>query len=89
VWCDRALDRKAGAAITAWGWRPMLTLVACPECASPAEMTDRFVLPSTAGRVGHVVIDCAAGHHFRMASDRLPVGASAGAIDSHERHTTE
>ena len=67
----------------------MLILVACPECASPAEMTDRFVLPSTAGRVGHVVIDCAAGHHFRMASSRLPVGASAGAIGSHERHTTE
>jgi hypothetical protein len=67
----------------------MLILVACPECASPAEMTDRFVLPSTAGRVDHVVIDCAAGHHFRMASDRLPVDVSAGAIGSHECHTTE
>ena len=67
----------------------MLTFVACPECASPAEMTDRFVLPSTAERVGHIVIDCAAGPHFRMASDRLPVGASAGARGSHERHTTE
>jgi hypothetical protein len=67
----------------------MLTLVACPKCAGSAEITDRFVLPSTAGRVGHVVIDCTAGHHFRMASDRLPVGASKGAIGSHERHTTE
>ena len=67
----------------------MLTRVACPECASPAEMTDRFVLPGTAGRVGHVVIDCAAGPHFRRASDRLPVGASAGGIGSHERHTAE
>jgi hypothetical protein len=67
----------------------MLILVACPERASPAEMTDRFVLPGTAGRVGHVVIDCVVGPHFRMASDRLPVGASAGAIGGHERHTTE
>lgn len=67
----------------------MLTLVACPECASPAEMIGHFVLPGAARRVGHVVIDCAAGHHFRMASDRLPVGVSADAIGSHERHTTE
>jgi hypothetical protein len=59
------------------GVRPVLTLVACPECASPAEITDRFVLPSTAGPVGHVVLDCAAGHHFRMASDRLAVGVPA------------
>ena len=67
----------------------MLTLVACPESASPAEMTERFVLPSTAGRVGHLVIDCAAGHHLRMVSDRLSLGASPGAIGSHEHHTTE
>jgi hypothetical protein len=67
----------------------VLTLVACPECASPAEITDHFVLPSTAGRVGHVVMDCAVGHHFRMASDRLPVGAPAAAIGSHERQPAE
>jgi hypothetical protein len=67
----------------------MLTLVACPERASPAEMTDRFVLPNTAGRVGHFVIDCAAGHHFRMVSDQLSLGVSPGAIGSHERHTAE
>jgi hypothetical protein len=68
----------------------VLILVACPECASPAEITDRFVLPSTAGPVGHVVLDCAAGHHFRMASGRLAVGVSAAAaIGSNQRETTE
>ena len=67
----------------------MLVLVACPEYARPAEMTDRFGLASTAGRVGHVVTDCVAGHHFRTVSDWLPVGASAGAIGGHERHTAE
>jgi hypothetical protein len=67
----------------------MLVLVACPEYARPAEMTDRFGLASTAGRVGHVVTDCVAGHHFRTASDRLPVGAFAGAIGGHERHPAE
>jgi hypothetical protein len=67
----------------------VLVLIACPECSNPAEVTDRFMLPSTAGPIGHVVIDCAAGHHFRMASDRLPVGASAAAYASQERDTPE
>lgn len=30
------------------------------------------VLPSTDGPVDHVAVHCAAGHHFRMAADRLP-----------------
>jgi hypothetical protein len=55
----------------------MLALTACPECAAPAEITDRFMLPSTDGPVAHVVVDCAAGHHFRMPSERLQVGESA------------
>lgn len=68
----------------------MLELVGCPECASPAEITDRFVLPSTAGPVVHVVIDCAAGHHFRMAADRLPADPSVtAAIGSNERDTAK
>lgn len=50
----------------------MLTLISCPECDVPAEVTDRFTLPSTDGPVDHVALRCAAGHHFRMASDLLP-----------------
>jgi hypothetical protein len=65
----------------------VLELVGCPECTGPAEITDRFVLPSTAGPVGHVVIYCAAGHHFRMASDLLPEDSSVAA--GHEHDTAE
>ena len=50
----------------------MQILVACPDCGVPAEITERFRLPSTNGPVDHIVLRCAAGHHFRMAADRLP-----------------
>lgn len=50
----------------------MLTVIACPECHAPAEITERFSLPSTDGPVDHIVVHCAAGHHFRMAADGLP-----------------
>jgi hypothetical protein len=52
--------------------RPLLTLISCPECDVPAEVTDRFALASTDGPVDHVALRCAAGHHFRMPADRLP-----------------
>jgi hypothetical protein len=54
---------------------PMLTLIVCPECDVPAEVTDRFSLPSTEGPVDHVALACAAGHHFRMPSDMLQAQA--------------
>lgn len=50
----------------------MLTAVACPQCHVPAEITERFWLPSTDGPVAHVAVHCAAGHHFRMSADWLP-----------------
>ncbi len=50
----------------------MLTVIACPECHVPAEITELFSLTSTDGPVEHVVVHCAAGHHFRMPVDRLP-----------------
>ena len=50
----------------------MLTVIPCPDCGVPAEVTERFSLPSTDGPVRHVALSCAAGHHFRMAVDRLP-----------------
>ena len=49
----------------------MLTVISCPECGVPAEITDRFSLPSTDGPVAHVATSCAAGHHFRMPADML------------------
>jgi hypothetical protein len=57
------------------GVRPLLTLIFCPECDVPAEVTDRFSLPSTEGPVDHVALACAAGHYFRMPSDMLPAQA--------------
>ena len=49
----------------------MQILVSCPDCSVPAEITERFRLPSTDGPIDHIVLHCAAGHHFRMAAERL------------------
>jgi hypothetical protein len=49
--------------------------MSCPECNAPAEITERFSLPSTDGPVSHVALHCAAGHHFRMPADKLPARA--------------
>ena len=51
----------------------MPLIVSCPDCNIPAEITERFSLPSTDGPVNHVAVRCAAGHHFRMAADRLTI----------------
>jgi hypothetical protein len=53
-------------------------LGACPECGLPAEITDRFSLPSTDGPVEHVAVACLSGHHFRMGSGQLPDQQHAG-----------
>jgi hypothetical protein len=53
----------------------LLTVISCPDCGVPAEVTERFSLPSTDGPVRHLALSCAAGHHFRMAVDRLPAQA--------------
>jgi hypothetical protein len=49
----------------------MLTLVSCPDCGVPAEVTERFRLASTDGPIDHLVVHCAAGHYFRMPADML------------------
>jgi hypothetical protein len=55
----------------------MLTLISCPDCRAPAELAERFWLPSTDGPVAHIVVHCAAGHHFRMPADHLAPGPAA------------
>jgi hypothetical protein len=47
----------------------------CPDCAAPAEVTDRSVLESTDGPIEHVKIRCVGGHWFLLsvASLRRPV----------------
>jgi len=50
----------------------VLILISCPACASPAEVTDRFVLRSTDGPADHLALRCAGNHLFRMPFDSLP-----------------
>jgi len=48
-----------------------LTLVPCPTCGEPAEVTDRVSLASTGGQVEHLCLRCLDGHHFRAPADLL------------------
>jgi hypothetical protein len=48
-----------------------LQLVGCPQCLTPAEITDRFVLESTSGPVEHVTVWCANRHRFTTTIDHL------------------
>ena len=51
-----------------------LNLVVCPECSAPAEVVDRFALPSTHGPVEHVKVQCLGRHWFLLpASSLAPV----------------
>jgi hypothetical protein len=49
-----------------------LDLVVCPECAAPAEVVDRFALPSTDGPVEHVKVACLMRHWFLLPAAALP-----------------
>ena len=49
-----------------------LDLVVCPECAAPAEVVDRFALPSTDGDVEHVKMQCLGRHWFLLPAAALP-----------------
>jgi len=51
----------------------MLQLATCPEpaCGVPAEVTDRFTLPSTDGPIEHVKTYCARRHIFMLPADRV------------------
>src|SRR5205814_1080 len=51
----------------------MIIITSCPQCHDPAEVTDRFWLPSTDGPIEHVAVSCTTGHHFRMPAEMLPV----------------
>jgi len=53
----------------------LLIVISCPDCSVPAEITERFSLPGTDGPVEHIALGCVAGHHLRMAVDRLPAQA--------------
>lgn len=43
-----------------------MNFTSCPDCGSPAEITDQFVLGSTGGPVEHVRISCVRRHWFLL-----------------------
>jgi len=43
----------------------------CPQCGTPAEVTDRFVLESTDGPIEHVRVQCLARHWFLASTASL------------------
>lgn len=55
-----------------------IDLVVCPECAAPAEVVDRFDLPSTDGPVEHAKVQCLARHWFLLPVAALPPVRTAG-----------
>jgi hypothetical protein len=67
------------APVTGGEASPLPSLIPCPACALPAEITERFTLASTDGPVEHIGLACIADHHFRMAVDRLPTDTQAAA----------
>jgi hypothetical protein len=50
-------------------------IIACPGpgCLAPAEVVDRFTLPSTDGPVDHIKTMCLAGHGFTPPLDTLAI----------------
>ena len=56
-----------------------LDLVVCPECAAPAEVLDRFALPSTDGPVEHARIRCLQRHGFLLPVAALPAQRAVAA----------
>ena len=48
-----------------------MDLTTCPECAAPAEVTDRFVLESTSGPVDHAKVLCVRRHWFLLSIESL------------------
>jgi hypothetical protein len=46
-------------------------MTSCPDCGAPAEILDRFILPSTNGPVEHVSVHCVRRHWFLTPVDNL------------------
>jgi hypothetical protein len=64
----------------------VLDLIACPQCGAPAEVVQRFWLPSTDGPVEHLKTTCVSKHwltppaetvHQQWPAVRAPAGCAA------------
>ena len=51
------------------------TLVNCPTCGLPAEITDRFTLAGAPGPVEHVKLICVRRHWYTLPVDMLRLNA--------------
>jgi hypothetical protein len=61
--------------------RATATLVHCPTCGLPAEITDRFTLGGAPGPIEHVKIVCVRRHWYTLPVDMFPVSAPASDLD--------
>jgi hypothetical protein len=52
------------------------SLVDCPTCGLPAEITDRFTLAGAPGPVEHVKVVCVRRHWYTLPVDMFPVKVS-------------
>ena len=57
-----------------------LDLVVCPDCSAPAEVVDRFTLPSTDGPAEHVKVRCLHRHWFVLLAATLPTARTLDAL---------
>jgi hypothetical protein len=51
------------------------SLVDCPTCGLPAEITDRFTLAGVPAPVDHVKVVCVRRHWYTLPVDAFPVSA--------------
>ena len=51
------------------------SLLECPTCALPAEITDRFTLDGAPAPVEHVKLLCVQRHWYTLPVDQLPLSA--------------
>jgi hypothetical protein len=47
-------------------------LTTCPSCLKPAEIVDRFTLPSTDGPAEHIKVRCVDKHVYTVLVDNDP-----------------
>jgi hypothetical protein len=56
-----------------------IDLVSCPECGAPAEVVDRFTVPSTHGPLEIVKVWCVTRRWFTVPVESLPAISRAEA----------
>jgi hypothetical protein len=52
------------------------TVVDCPTCGLPAEITDQFTLSGAPEPIEHVKLVCLGRHWYTLPLDMLPVNAA-------------